>query len=127
NRGRRLVHGRPRDDGHGLDRPVGIEWHLRSRIGNGDATRRSRGGPDRSPASPPGAVDVRLRTAPGRFPQGTEIVSVGTTVPTHRLLTLALTIAAALALPASAHAAPKLLLDATTVLDAPLSANAGED
>jgi hypothetical protein len=47
-------------------------------------------------------------------------------VPTHRLLTLAIAIAAALALPASAHAAPKLLLDATTVLRAPLTANAGE-
>ena len=54
-------------------------------------------------------------------------MSVGTTVPTHRLLTLALTIGAALAVPTSAHAAPKLLLDATSVLDAPLSANAGED
>src|SRR5690349_12095579 len=48
-------------------------------------------------------------------------------VPTHRRLTLALTVAAALALPATADAAPKVLLDATTVLDAPLSANAGED
>jgi hypothetical protein len=48
-------------------------------------------------------------------------------VPTHRLLTLALTVAA-LALPATAHAAtPRLLLDATTVLDAPLTAKAGED
>jgi hypothetical protein len=48
-------------------------------------------------------------------------------VPTHRLTPLALTIAAALALPAAAQAAPKLLLDAATVLDAPLTANAGED
>ncbi len=45
---------------------------------------------------------------------------------TNRLLSLTFLIAA-LALPASAHAAPKLLLDAATVLDAPLSANAGED
>ncbi len=44
---------------------------------------------------------------------------------TNRLLSLTFLIAA-LALPASAHAAPKLLLDATTVLDAPLTANAGE-
>jgi hypothetical protein len=46
-------------------------------------------------------------------------------VPTHRLLSLAV-LTAALALPASAHAAPKLLLDATTALDAPLTANPGE-
>ena len=46
-------------------------------------------------------------------------------MPTHRLTTFALTLLA-LALPASAQAAPKLLLDATTVLDAPLTANAGE-
>ena len=44
---------------------------------------------------------------------------------THRLLSLAV-LTAALALPASADAAPKLLLDATTVLDAPLAAGAGE-
>ena len=44
----------------------------------------------------------------------------------ERLLALAIS-AAALALPASAQAAPKLLLDATTELDAPLTANAGRD
>src|SRR5690349_1443119 len=47
-------------------------------------------------------------------------------VPTHRLIPLAIA-AIALAAPATAQAAPKLLLDATTVLDAPLVANAGED
>jgi hypothetical protein len=47
-------------------------------------------------------------------------------VPTHRLLTLAF-LTAALAVPGTAQAAPKLLLDATTVLDAPLTARGGED
>jgi hypothetical protein len=45
-------------------------------------------------------------------------------VPNLRLTSLAFLIA--LAVPATAQAAPKLLLDATTVLDAPLAANAGE-
>jgi len=47
-------------------------------------------------------------------------------VPTHRLLSLAL-LTAALALPASAQAEPRLLLDATTVLDGALTAPAGTD
>ena len=47
-------------------------------------------------------------------------------MPTHRL-TLTLAFLIALAVPASAQAAPKLLLDATTELDAPLTANAGQD
>ena len=46
-------------------------------------------------------------------------------MPSHRLLTLALLLA--LAVPASAQAAPRLLLDATTVLDGPLTARGGED
>ena len=46
-------------------------------------------------------------------------------MPRLRLIPTAILIA--LAVPATAHAAPKLLLDATTVLDAPLAANAGED
>jgi hypothetical protein len=59
------------------------------------------------------------------LPQGTPAARVATSVPTHRLLTLAFLIA--LAVPGTAQAAPKLLLDATTVLDAPLMARAGED
>ena len=45
-------------------------------------------------------------------------------MPKFRLIPTAILIA--LALPAGAQAAPKLLLDATTVLDAPLAAGAGE-
>ena len=47
-------------------------------------------------------------------------------MPTRRLL-LTIAILAALALPASAQAAPKLLLDATTVLDGSLAARPGAD